>query len=287
MTGDVDARELAKTESALAGYEGEDRVVSSQDFWHIHENISSIEQKMRFGGMPKLNGYMDGLETGEVIVVSGPTKQGKTTLCDTIGRNLAKLGVNCLWFSFEVQQRRFLAKYKMSDVLVYVPLQLHSGDTIWLEKKVHEAKLKYNCRVVFIDHLHFIVDMARTRNPSIEIGSVMRFLKQRIAIKHNVAVVLIAHLTKTKLEEEPTENDLRDSSFIAQEADATLMIYRRLNAEKGVMEEDAYSTKARVIVCNHRRTGVMKGRVDMVKVGDDLVEEETWAQAPPAKNDTW
>jgi ATP-dependent Clp protease ATP-binding subunit ClpA len=51
------------------------------------------------------------------------------------------------------------------------------GNTLtWVEKKIIEGKAKYNSSVVFIDHLHFIVDFGE--NMSIEIGKTMRELKR-------------------------------------------------------------------------------------------------------------
>lgn len=271
MSNGNDSRQLAVQEENLLAYDGKDRVISSNEFWEMESKKPKIEIRFKTG-LPTLDRHMDGIETGEVIVVSGPTKHGKTTFCDTISRNMVRAGVKCLWFSFEVKPKYFLEKFK--EDVIYIPLELKTGNLSWLAEKVFEAKLKYDCRVIYIDHLHFIVDMARMKNPSLEIGSVMRFLKHDIAIKHNVAVFLISHVTKLKFDQEPSENDIRDSSFITQEADSTLMVYRRLEEGKNAeRDENPYSNKARVVVCNHRRTGAMRARVNLIKTGNDLVEE--------------
>lgn len=264
---------LADREAMLACYDGADRVVTSREFWEIESKRPRLERRFNTG-IPTLDRLTEGVETGELVVVSGPTGHGKTTLLDTIGREMTTDGANCLWFSFEVTPRNFLAKYKseMSPV-VYVPLERKTGDVRWLAARVEEAKIKYGCRVVFIDHLHFVVDMARMRNPSLEIGSVMRFLKSEIAIKHNVAVFLISHLTKIKFEEEPSENDLRDSSFVAQEADQVWIVYRRPDEGKSLRDENPFSNRARLVICKSRRTGVLRARVSLVKSNQNLVEE--------------
>lgn len=269
---EIEAGSIADREAFLIGYDGADRVVSSREFWKIED--AKPRQEIRFRtGLTRLDGLVDGTEAGELWVVSGPTGHGKTTFCDTVGRNMARAGAKCLWFSFEVSPGKFLEKYKPDGApVVYVPLERKPGSLVWLEKKVHEAKLKFGCRVVFIDHLHFIVDMAKMRNPSLEIGVVMRFLKTDIALKHNVLVFLISHVTKLKFEEEPSENDIRDSSFIAQEADGILMVYRCLEPGKSEKDSDGYGNAARVVVCKARRTGVLRARVELMKKGDDMME---------------
>lgn len=216
-------------------------------------------------GLPYLDSLIDGVQTGEVIVVSGPTKNGKTTLCETISHHIKKAGANVLWFSFEVPVRQFIKKYGAEIPQFYTPAQLTSRNLQWLEEKVHEAKVKHHIAAVFIDHLHFIVDMADLKaNSSIVIGQVMRYLKQDIAIKHGVAVFLVAHMAKTKIDKKPDVSDLRDSSFIAQEADSTLIVWR----------EPGDTNKAKIIVCNHRRTGVMEKSVKISKQGNFLFEED-------------
>lgn len=278
---------LADLETRLAGYSGPDRVVDSREFWEIEGTRPRTERRF-VTGIPSLDKHTEGVETGELVVVSGPTGQGKTTLLDTIGRRMSSDGAKCLWFSFEVTPRNFMAKYQSDGApVIYVPLERKSGSVSWIEQRVHEAKIKHGCRVVFIDHMHFVVDMARMRNPSLEIGAVMRFLKSEVALKHNVAVFLISHLTKVKFEEEPSENDLRDSSFVAQESDQVWIIYRRPDENKSLRDENPYSNRARLVVCKSRRTGVLKARVSMVKIGDNLVEENATAAVPLSEDDAW
>jgi replicative DNA helicase len=185
---------------------------------------------------------------------------------------MAAKGIGVLWFSFEVTPKKFLEKYRFDhSPKIYVPLQKISGNLKWIEERIWEAKLKHDCRVIFVDHLHFVVDLLRERNVSIEIGQAMRFLKS-VALRHNVCVFLISHLSKLKFETEPTENDLRDSSFIAQESDGTLMIYRLRDSAKNENDPNPYSNRARLVVCCARRSGAMRVRIPLIKSGDDLVE---------------
>lgn len=289
MAGNTEnGAQLARRESDLVSYSGPDRVISSREFWEEEDKKPVIERSYK-SGIPSLDQATEGFETGEVWVVSGPPKHGKTLLCDTIGRNFIQNGTNCLWFSFEVTPKKFLAKYKApGSPIVYIPRERTANNLEWLETKVHEAKLKYECRAVFIDHLHFIADLNQLmKNSSIYIGGVMRFLKQEIALKHNVCVFLVAHLGKITFNNEPEESDIRDSSFVSQEADGTIMVYRRLEKGKKATDENAFTNKARIKICNARRSGAMQKRIDMLKLGEDFVEEEqegdVVSQDPPPK----
>ena len=286
-TGDIELtpEELAKREEAAAGYKGPDRVIDNIEFWDIEKRKSRSPERIYKSGLPTLDSKTEGFESGEVWAVTGPAKHGKTTLCDTIGRNISRNGTNVLWFSFEMSPRKFLAKYKAADApVIYIPLKLVPNTLDWIEVKVLEAKVKFDCRVVFIDHLHFIADMRRLmQNSSLEIGLIMRFLKQRIAIQHNVCVFLVAHMTKATFgkNEEPSADDIRDSSFVKQEADGSIVVYRKAAKGKKATDDEPFGNKARIIIDNARRSGVMRVRINAIKVGDDLVEEAIGEELEP------
>lgn len=272
---------LAKAEAALAAYNGKDRVVTSTEFWRIQNSKPSIDRSFS-SGISTLDQKCEKFEPGEVWVVSGPTGHGKTLLCDTMTRNFIRGNAQSVWFTFEVGAKKLLAKYKTAqDPIVHVPLELNAYSLDWIEKRVHEAKLKYDCRVVFIDHLHYVVNFERLMKArDIEIGATMRALKQQIAVKHNVCVFLIAHMTKLEFKDEPNINDIRDSSFIGQEADGVLIVYRVPEKGKKKSDQEAYANKARLVIDKARRSGVMKWRINMLKIDGDLREME-----PEATND--
>ena len=140
----------------------------------------------------------------------------------------------------------------------------------WVESRIWEAKLKYDIKAVFIDHLHFLVDLAKLRNPSLEIGAIVRGIK-RIAMAHNIVIFLIAHLTKVKFDQEPTIDTVRDSSFIIQDSDSVLMIYR-LQSNNPELEGE-FTNRAKLSVQTHRRTGVMGKSVNLILQDGFFVEE--------------
>jgi replicative DNA helicase len=247
---------------ALREYDGEDAVISSHEMaLKLKESPDSIIRVKSF--IPSLDKAIEDFRDGEVIVISGPTKMGKTLLAQSLTANFTKQQHFPLWFSYEVPARQFLSQFPELP-LIYLPAKLKAHAMSWVEDRIQEAFLKYHVRIVFIDHLHFLFDLARTRNPSIEIGQVIRRLKT-LAVNGGFIVFLLCHTTKGKSENDLSYESIRDSSFISQESDCVLMIKRTPDPDKG---ENA----AKLRVEFHRRTGVLERIIHLRKINGYLVE---------------
>ena len=103
----------------LRGYDGADRVVSSLTFAEMLKDRPAVQRCMT--GIKDLDTAIEGFESGELIVISGPTAMGKTTLCDTIVQNLNKSGKKSLFFTFEVTPAKMIQNHRTSDTCVYLP----------------------------------------------------------------------------------------------------------------------------------------------------------------------
>jgi replicative DNA helicase len=259
--------------NSLMGYDGPDRVYTNVDYWMEQDGkkdkiVQTYESKIF-----SLDAYTGGFQVGEVWVISGPSKHGKTTLCESMSHNFTQQGAKVLWFAFE-SANQFMVRQKDSGDIIYVPREKKPNNMTWIEDRVLEAKLKFNCNVVFLDHLHYLAPFDKLlKNPSVTIGALMRTLVSEIAAKYEILVILVAHVTKLDFTEEPNENDIRDSSFVTQEAHGTIMVYRRLKEGKRWGDQDPFDSKSKLIVCNARRTGAMRGKVNLEKKGNYLVEE--------------
>lgn len=248
-------------EKNLLKYDGEDQVISAYEMSLTFAERGQYTINVK-SGIPSLDYYCDGFRDGELITISGKTKNGKTLLAQSLSKHFAGRLYNPLWFSYEVPARQFLNQFDaIPDIFMPSKLKAHAMD--WIEERIMESFVKYNTRIVFIDHLHYLFDIQRSRNPSLDIGAIIRRLKT-IAVSNEFIIFLLCHTSKAKDENETYES-IRDSSFVAQESDCVIMVKRTPS------EGENY---ARARVEFHRRTGVMEKVVYLQKVGNYLVERE-------------
>jgi len=236
----------------LASYTGPDEVVPITEV--AEEEIQGIPS-----GWRSIDRLIPGFLPQQLIVVSGPTGQGKTLFAQNLIKNLTDASHPCALLSYEMSPTEILWRFKeMGDVpMFYIPKTHRQYDMVWLETKVVEAIAKYDVEFVFIDHAHYIVDFGDADNLSAKIGEAVRALKL-IARKYDVGIFLLHHTTKTDTFEAPTLADIRDSSFSAQEADYVFMLWRVVEKQgkREIMEEGVkYSNMTKVQVAKNRLTG--------------------------------
>ena len=129
-------------------------------------------------------------------------------------------------------------KFGRGSFDAYIPqvIGINKVNLEWVEERILESVLKFGTKVVLIDHLHFVIDISQEdRRFDLTITNTVAKLK-KIAQTYKVLILLICHLKKTKIEEEPTIFDLRDSSSIAQLADKVLIVWREATKNGGKME---------------------------------------------------
>lgn len=203
---------------------------------------------------------------GEMIIISGDEKEGKTTFARSLTDAIASQKKHSLWFSYEETSRQFIRKFGDSVPFFFIPDELSSSSVDWIHAGVKKAKAMIankgeKLHAVFIDHLHYLVDMDGKQNLSIEIGAVCRKLK-KIAIAEDIVLFLIVHTNRNEGQEEPTVRSLRDSGMIGKEADAVLFIWR--------LEEDG---KAMVKLAVARGSGHKNRKVKLIKQGPFLKQD--------------
>lgn len=249
---------------ALETYKGEDEVISSLDYQQLLKDKKALSH---IGcAIPTLEGLLNGFQIGELVIISGTTGQGKTSFAQSLTQNFFNYeGIKSLWFSYEVRPEQFFSKFPKLP-LFYLPKTLKDKSVNWLEERILEAKLKFNTQIVFVDHLHYLVDIIKTRQPSLEIGSIMRSLKT-LAIRHEIIIFLIAHTTKIKFDDEPDNDSLRDSSFIAQEADIVLMLWRL--QDKKTKE---FTNETILKICKSRREGIISKKIKLQYLNSQFSE---------------
>ena len=258
----------------LSSYEGEDRIISSHEMAVFLKNRpESVINVKSF--IPSLDAATDGFREGELIIISGPTKNGKTLLGQSLTASFIRQQYYPLWFSYEVPVRQFLNSFPEMP-FIYLPQRLKVHALNWFEERVWESLEKYHTRIIFCDHLHYLIDLAKIRNPSIEIGQIIRRLKG-LAVTGEFIIFLLCHTTKGSNEENLSHESIRDSSFIGQESDSVLMIKRTSN-------EGENAAKLRVEF--HRRTGVIEKVIRLIKIKGYLVEVEEQGKSLDYQEDT-
>lgn len=291
-------KELADLEQQLHDYSGEDRIVSSTEIAKELEKTEDSVYRLSTG-VPTLDRILNGVEAGELVIVTGPTGEGKTTLLMTITQHMAAQKINTVWFTLEVTPRQFINKMMKGDKnkgvpLFFMPNKNTDNQIKWLEERIIEAKVKYNCQVVFIDHLHQIFSLAMmesNRNFSLEIGDLAAKIKD-IAIQQNLVIFLIAHCKDDPAgsSREPRKEDIRDSGLIIRIADSILGIWRIPNDDDGTKtrrkEINEHDVRSKVRVFKNRREGtqaawVMDHQNHMLLEASQMIEGDYAKQDEP------
>ncbi len=247
-------------EDSLRSYAGADRVVSSEEvaLELAKRTVPFFSAKVN---MPSLDRMLDGVEEGELCIITGPTGHGKTTTAFHFTRELAKAGTKALWFSYEMSYSQLLNKITPESVFeFYMPREIVSNHIDFIEKKIMEAQIKHNIRVIFIDHLSMLysLDKYAMRNVSLELGDIVAKIKN-MCLRHGVVIFLLAHTKKIEAGVEIFLEDLRDSGMIANLADIVLTVQRVPNEYKdgdrriGALKEG--DSRIRIKVEKNRRRG--------------------------------
>ncbi|MDE2104798.1 MAG: AAA family ATPase [Patescibacteria group bacterium] len=280
-----------------------DQIITSHE---LAEELKKTEESVfkSMTGMPTLDRLLGGVEAGELVIVTGPSGEGKTTMLMSITQNMANEGVDSVWFTLEVTPRQFIQKMTRTEKLPLFYIPRNGIDTAdpefvkaweknykkryemidWIEVKILEAQAKAaaegrNLRCVFIDHIHQIFSIERVeRNISLELGDMVAKIK-KIAVENNIVVFLVAH-NKDPQEgatlREPRKEDIRDSGLIVRLADTVIGVWRIPNDDDGtaarrkVIAED--DNKAKIRVFKNRREGKL-GSFVMYHIDHFLTED--------------
>lgn len=228
--------QLLRLQKLAREYDGDDRVISSEE---LLEEIKHQPLKEKFySGFTSLDSKMDGFTTGESIFFTGITKHGKTSMCMELSVRFAEQ--NPLWLSFEEKPIDLIRKFQEKTGTYpkfFTPRQNEITNLEWVEKKIVEAKAKFNSKVVFIDHIGFVSDAERGKDDT-EASRLERISRavHSLAVKWDVLIFLLGHLTKVSVSQNPDIENIKGSSAMAQEADLTMIVWRRTQRVMGKIE---------------------------------------------------
>lgn len=175
---------------------------------------------------PSIDAMTKGFVAGEVTVIGGATSNGKTTLAVNICARMVAHGIPVLFVTLE------MTKAQLTSRMMFVQdnfedfagnLSYQSADEMnWqsIDGLIAGAVQQLGVKMVIIDHLHYFT--RELQNVAEDLGRITKEFKKN-AQRHNIPIILISHTRKGQGND---INDLRGSSYIAQDADIVLMVSR-------------------------------------------------------------
>lgn len=254
-------------------------------------------------GYPELDRLLCGLKPGQLVILGGRPKMGKTTLAMNIAEAVAiEQGKRVAVHSLEMQPEDLLermccsvgrvshdavrrwdlgeaeangfyvasGKVKSANILLSQPRNVRIEQLIAQTMRAHaETPLD----LVVIDYLQ-LIDVSGAERKDIGVGEVTRQLKL-MAQSGGFPVILLSQLNRgleQRTDKRPAPADLRDSGSIEQDADIVLFVYR----------DEVYHSKSldrgttEVIIALHRAgpTGMVRlqSRLDICRF-DTLADD--------------
>lgn len=227
----------------------------------IEEMRSDTSEKLKFKYLPDVKVGNDWL-----VVVSGKSNVGKTSYIMNLAAELVDKNIPVLVLPFErgpqvVGTRYLQVKYGLSEgdvtsmspddwqkiteecinaeLYFSMPTKDETMDIIVKSKRI------FNTRVVFIDHLDYMI--RNTKNKEQEIGSTLQELK-RLAEEHKIIMVIVTHIRKiespgTKKGKKPGIEDLKGSASLYQDPECVAML---TSPEKAQLTVDIAKNKGKM-----------------------------------------
>lgn len=188
-------------------------------------------QFLTFNDLMKVEGQeQGGVRDGDLAVITGISGSGKTTLAQNFTKHFVNEGLPCSWFSYEVIIDNLYAKFKDIEIsdfnLINAPKKNISGEIKWIKEKIKESQEKYYTKMIFIDHIDYLVptDIASSDQRRIILKNIAKELKE-IAVELKVIIFLMAHVKKVQGREVEMQ-DIAESSGIYQLSDFVFSIGR-------------------------------------------------------------
>ena len=245
-------------------------------------------------GIQKLDQVIGGLYFGQVVLLTGKRGEGKSTLMGQLIAEALNQGYKTLAYSGELPDyhfRRWLdlqlagpenvsVRYnQFSDPEYYLQPEtveklgqwyydlaylydnnaLDGGDEYEsLLDTVENAIRRYGVKLVCIDNLMTAIDVASSDSQYIQQSKFVRRLKQ-LAVKYDIAVILVAHPRKTS-------GEVSDNDMVSGSSDITNRVDVVLSYQKNSEEE---SVGGRLMVLKNRMTGRLASKDHPISLAYD------------------
>jgi replicative DNA helicase len=232
----------------LKKYRGEDKIIS---FKEIEEKVRNEKNELQImTGWEEFDKHTRGFRPEQLVLLTAVTGSGKTSFCMDLTTKVREY--NPVWFPFEESADELVRKFVERGLevpLAYTPEILLENQIEWIETRIIEAIAKHNSKIVFIDHLEYVVPDGFDEVK--QTSKVMRQIKG-IAKKFKVTIVLVAHLKKVQVDKQPNVEDIKGSTSITQQADTVIVLWRETKKEAG---EVIITDNVNVSIQKNRRFG--------------------------------
>jgi len=234
----------------------------AEEYWdELAKRIENPVMAQTSTGFPELDVVTGGFVPSDLIIVAGRPSWGKTAFSMTTMMHIARAGIPCAVFSYEMSKlqtsQRFISQ--MSGVplqrvksavgltqeqldkitsavseLSTLPLYVDSnafGDIYYLVSAIRGYVARYEVKVIYIDYLQIIPTL--TDELTNEFGKITRALKT-LATALGITIVLVSQLNRNlehRDNKKPRLPDLRQSGRIEEDADIVLFVYRDVDGE--------------------------------------------------------
>jgi len=260
-------QELIKKEEQLANYDGEDKIVSSEEIKEQIEKEPLNPVRIKTG-FKYLDSYLGQIEGGEMIAITGKTKRGKSLFIKSMLSNLSENGQRAVIFQYEIPYRRYFESWGENVPLFYLPKHLRNRTSQWLEERVMEAKIKYNINVVVIDPYNKLVNYEQRQSPTVQASAIVGNLKD-ICTTHNIIMFVISHASRMAEGTALNENMFRDTHILPSESDRSWIIDRVVDKQT-----KQFTNETKVIISLDRWEGSAMGKIVTFEYKDGLLYEK-------------
>lgn len=266
---------LTKAEDRLKGVtrsastiEDKLEVVDLEDWRRIARETEDRNGQVRgiSTGFKELDAMLEGFEPGEMMILTGHTKHGKSRLAANIAWNAAMIGKTVYFINTEMTKlqmgRRFNAlagdRSPAGKILLNDKAGLASNDVI----RIMENAKEKGCDLMIVDHLHFF--SRSVENQTNEISKIAKEFKDA-AVAYELPLLMLCHVQQADTKKYPTLQMIKNSSSIAQDADIVISVW---------MDDRPTATgeETRVLRLAHRSASNSKREIVLYNDGMKLSE---------------
>jgi hypothetical protein len=254
---------------------------AENDFYHSSEKHSARYKQLRRGATRSIKSVkFIGKEKTQCIKVSAKyslyvTEDFIVTHNTSLVLELIEKmkAVNPLLLPLEQSAEELISimqERKLKIPLFVTPRSNKRPTMDWIRKRIIESVVKYDTKVVFLDHFGYLKNENKINQHHMEIVDTMQELRS-IAKQLSISIVSIVHVRKTNPTEPPTVEDLYGGAGYLQEADTVIMLWREAYKEG---KETKWTNKVLLSVQANRRTG-NTGNIRLRYVDYRFIEDAT------------